>query len=542
MTSAIGPHFFPKLSEIPDNARLDSHIEGRLLIGGELISTGFERRAVMSPIATRNESGTLEDTLLGTTPQANVELMLSAVQAASEAWRSGTGRWPSARMEERIEAISTFTRGMTKHREHIVRLLMWEICKTRSDAEAEFDRTIVYINDTLEAAKSLDRESARLQFAQGYVALVRRMPLGVTLCMGPFNYPLNETFTTLIPALLMGNTIVVKVPRFGQLLWDCLLPEFRACFPAGVVNVVNGLGREIVGAAMRKGDVDVLAFIGSSRVANTLKSQHPRPNRLRSVLGLDAKNPAIILPDAPWDVSIEETIKGALSFNGQRCTALKLVCVHASIAKEWTQTLANRVAQLKVGLPWQTGVKITPLPDTSKPQELRAMIDEAVADGAQVYHPSLALQGHNTFVHPAVVGDVKWSHTMAQIEQFGPLVPILVYEKIEDVVDQLVASPYGMQASLFGQEPRTMGALIDALSNQVARININAACQRGPDIFPFTGRKNSAEGTLSVHDALRAFSLRTMVAGSMNQPESKETIRGILEHDTSKFLTNHVIL
>lgn len=542
MLDFIRPEFFPKRNEIPENARLLDTVEGRLLIDGQLISTGFDRRTVMSPILTRSENGTLEDTPLGTTPQASLEHMQSAVQAAARAWRNGTGAWPSTLMEERIKAISQFSQRMLKHRETIVRLLMWEICKTRADAEAEFDRTIIYIHDTLEAAKALDRDSARLQFAQGYIAMVRRMPLGVTLCMGPFNYPLNETFTTLIPALVMGNTTVVKVPRYGQLLWDCLLPEFQTCFPPGVVNIVNGLGREIVGAAMQSGQIDVLAFIGSSRVANTLKSQHPRPNRLRSILGLDAKNPAIILPDAHFETSLEETIKGALSFNGQRCTALKLVCVHESIADSWTTELAQRVAKLPVGLPWNPGIKITPLPDPAKPQELRNIVAESTADGARLYDAARALQGHATFIHPAVVGDVQWHHSIAQVEQFGPVIPVLRYKNIEDVIDQIVTSPFGMQASLFGRDPRTLGPLIDALSNQVARININTACQRGPDIFPFTGRKNSAEGTLSVHDALRAFSLRTMVAGVGTQSESKEAIRGILEHDTSNFLTNHVIL
>ncbi len=533
---------FPRKSDIPENARLSAPIMGRLLIGGELISEGIERRPVASPILIRSEQDTLEECLIGYTPQATQEHVLQALDAASHAWRRGTGEWPSCRMEKRLEAITRFTQRMQSHRETIVRLLMWEIGKTRPDAESEFDRTIVYINDTIEAAKSLDRDSSRLQFSQGYVALIRRMPLGVTLCMGPFNYPLNETFTTLIPALVMGNTTLVKVPRYGQLLWDCLLPEFQSCFPPGVVNVINGPGRDIIGAAMRSGDIDVLAFIGSSKVANTLKSQHPKPNRLRSILGLDAKNPAIILPDAPFDLSLEETIKGALSFNGQRCTALKLVCVHESLAASWTQQLADKVSRMKIGMPWEPGVRITPLPDTNKPNELREMIKEAVAGGAILHHPSSALQGEATLVSPAVVENVKWTDALALVEQFGPVIPVIRYSKIDDVIDQLVASQFGMQVSLFGRDPNQLGHLVDALSNQVARININAACQRGPDVFPFTGRKNSAEGTLSVSDALRAFSLRTMVATSSTPGEGRDAFRGILEHDTSNFLTNHVIL
>jgi glyceraldehyde-3-phosphate dehydrogenase (NADP+) len=533
---------FPDRSSIPETARLNGPVLGRLLVDGELLGESIERRPVYSPVLLRNDQDTLENYVVGYAPQADSALVLRALEAAQKAWKGGTGAWPSARMEERLDAVANFSRQMQSHRESIVRLLMWEIGKTRSDAEAEFDRTQIYINDTLEAAKALDRDSSRLQFAQGYVALIRRMPLGVTLCMGPFNYPLNETFTTLIPALVMGNTTLVKVPRYGQLLWDCLLPAFQRCFPAGVVNIVNGSGRDIIGAAMATGDIDVLAFIGSSKVANTLKSQHPKPHRLRSILGLDAKNPAIVLPDAPFELSLEETLKGALSFNGQRCTALKLVCVHDSIADRWTAALAERVAALKIGMPWESGVKITPLPDVNKPAELKKMVDESLARGARLYHPERALHTVGTIVAPAVVDHVAWSDTLAQVEQFGPVIPVIRFKNIDDVVSQLVQSPFGMQASLFGQDAKILGPLVDALSNQVARININAACQRGPDVFPFTGRKNSAEGTLSVSDALRAFSLRTMVATNNASPEGQGAFRGILEQDSSNFLTNHVIL
>src|SRR5262249_12957457 len=149
---------------------------------------------------------------------------------------------------------------------------------------AEFDRTIQYINDTIEEVKRLDRDSSRIQFAGGILAQIRRAPLGITLCMGPFNYPLNETFSTLIPALIMGNSVVVKVSRFGQLFWDSLLEAFRDCFPKGVVNIINGRGRKIISPAVQSGKIDVLAFIGSSHVANQIKTAHPQPHRFRSVL------------------------------------------------------------------------------------------------------------------------------------------------------------------------------------------------------------------------------------------------------------------
>jgi acyl-CoA reductase-like NAD-dependent aldehyde dehydrogenase len=146
--------------------------------------------------------------------------------------------------------------------------------------------------------------------------------------MGPFNYPMNETFTTLIPALIMGNTAVFKPPKLGTLLFYPMLEAFRDAFPPGVVNTVYGPGDEVIPPIMESGKVDVLAFIGSSKVADKLKKYHPKTNRLRGVLGLDAKNAAIILPDADLELTVQECLLGTLSFNGQRCTALKMLLVH----------------------------------------------------------------------------------------------------------------------------------------------------------------------------------------------------------------------
>ena len=110
---------------------------------------------------------------------------------------------------------------------------MWEIGKNLADSEKEFDRTVEYIEGTIEALKDLDRVSSRFIVEQGVFAQIRRAPLGVVLCMGPFNYPLNETFTTLIPALIMGNTVVMKPAKHGVLLLEPLLEAFRDSFPPG---------------------------------------------------------------------------------------------------------------------------------------------------------------------------------------------------------------------------------------------------------------------------------------------------------------------
>src|SRR5213075_591943 len=122
----------------------------------------------------------------------------------------------------------------------------------------------------------LDNGSSRFEIAEGTIGQIRRTPLGVVLCMGPYNYPLNETFATLIPALLMGNTVVFKPPQYGTLLFTPLLEAFRSAFPPGVINTVYAPGAVVVPRMLASGKVNVLALIGSSKVADHLKSEERR--------------------------------------------------------------------------------------------------------------------------------------------------------------------------------------------------------------------------------------------------------------------------
>ena len=246
------------------------------------------------------------------------------------------------------------------------------------------------------------------------------------------------------------------------------------------------------------------------------------------------------MPDADLDQAVSECILGSLSFNGQRCTALKILFAHSRIHDSFLEKLCAGIDELPMGMPWVEGVRITPLVEENKPAQLKDYVDEAVNLGASVAN-SKGGQTLGTFYYPAVLGGVSLKSKIAQEEQFGPVVPVVRYRDAEELVDFLVQSPFGMQASLFGRDPRAIGPLVDQLSNQVCRINLNSQCQRGPDVFPFTGRKSSAEGTLSVYDALRSFSIRSMVATRQDEA-GKRTFRDVLEGDHSQFLSSKILL
>jgi len=526
---------FVEEHEIPEEFRLTEEVHQReYLSNGKMHSWSGEVHEVLSPICIKTSAG-LKRKVIGTYPLCNEFEAAEALKAAVSAYNNGRGEWPTMSVSDRITCVEKFTHRIIEKKNEVVKLLMWEIGKSHADSLKEFDRTVEYIYATIDALKDLDRQSSKFSIEQGIVAQIRRSPLGVVLCMGPFNYPLNETFTTLIPALIMGNTLLFKPPKHGTLLHYPLLEAFRDCFPKGVVNTIYGRGNKIIPNLMKSGEINVLTLIGSSKVANELKKLHPKVNRLRAILGLDAKNAAIITAKADVKLAVQETVLGALSFNGQRCTALKIVFVHRSLADVFLKELSEAVGKLKFGMPWEDGVSLTPLPEQHKPAYIQDCIADAIANGAQVMNENGGAT-NESFVFPAIIYPVKKGMKLYTEEQFGPVIPVVPFDDLEETIAYLIESTHGQQVSIFSNDDQEVAELIDPLVNQVSRVNVNCQCQRGPDVFPFTGRKDSAEGTLSVVDALRSFSIRSLVATKLNE-NNKHLINAIVDSNSSNFLS-----
>lgn len=526
------------IAEIPETYRITSQLnQNTYLVNGELKTWNGETADIYSTISS---TSTYAPTLLGSVPNLGKTEALEALESACKAFDKGKGLWPTMKVADRIACMEKFVEQMKTKRAEVVKLLMWEIGKNLPDSEKEFDRTVEYIYDTIEEYKQIDRDSAKFHKHSGVYAHIRRGPLGVVLCLGPYNYPLNETFALLIPALMMGNTTIFKPAKFGVLLISPLLEAFQNSFPKGVVNIVYGRGRVLATPIMQSGKVDVLALIGNSKSANALQSNHPKSNRLRLVLGLEAKNPAIVLPDADLDLTIEECIAGTLSFNGQRCTALKVLYVHEDIVDEFNARFSKRVDEMRFGNPWDKGAKLTPLPEPDKPAYIQELIDDAVNLGATVLNEKGGETNEN-YIFPAVLYPVTKDMRVYKEEQFGPVIPVVPFKDIEQPLNDMAESNYGQQVSLFGRDIKALSPLIDTLVNLVCRVNLNSSCQRGPDVYPFTGRKDSAFSTLSVHDALRSFSIRTFVASKDNN-YNNAILNELLDSKSSNFISTDYIL
>lgn len=266
-------------------------VSPRLMLHGNILESHED--AVLDDVmgcCSEKKDGSYEQQLIGKIPQMSTDLTFQVLEDAKQAWKGGSGTWPQMSLKERVEAIELFLEELGKSREHIVTTLMWEIGKNRKDAEAEFDRTVSFCKQVISTIRTDPEFASSWQSFGSTKAFVRRAAIGIIMCLGPMNYPLNETYATLIPALLMGNVAIMKIPTVGGLCHLLTMEAFAKALPPGTMNFVSGRGRDTMPPLMKTGDLDGLAFIGGSKAADDLIGQHPHPHRLKVFLQLEAKN------------------------------------------------------------------------------------------------------------------------------------------------------------------------------------------------------------------------------------------------------------
>ncbi len=523
---------------------------------------------------------------IGEMPQMTTGQSLEILQAAQSGWNRGNGEWTQYTLQQRIAAIQAFVQELQAVRDDIVHTLMYEIGKNYSDAASEFDRTIQFIQQTIRVLQSSSAHAhAHFHAVPSTTTnvMIRRNAFGIVLALGPYNYPLNETYATIIPALLMGNVVILKIPQVGGLAHLLTFQAFRKTLPPNTIHFISGAGRTTLPPIMESGVVDGLAFIGGRVAADRLIKAHPTPHRLKVFLQLEAKNMAIVLKDMvvqpprandandandddaddidaayTKDAMMKDIVTGALSYNGQRCTALKIIFVPKGYGQSFANTLAEYVHQLSVGMPWekhphddpnkdQYYSQITPLPNHRRIEYMQELIHDAISKGATVVNQANGggqiLKNHivssnassstehypyhdsSTLMVPAVLYNVTPDMKIYTEEQFGPIIPVVEYDSIEEVLSYGLESDYAQQVSIFTSSTSTTipssskeaARIIDVFSAVYGKININSQCGRSPDSVPFSARRSSGMGVMSIEDALREFSVPTVVSYKDNR-------------------------
>lgn len=435
------------------------------------------------------------NTIAGTVPIFDSKWI---VNEATSAAKVAFIKWSKMEWQERAKYLEKFRDLMLKNKDELANILIAEIAKTKKESIIEIERSAEYITDTILIYKKLVNNpliiNEDIHKIKGKIGKFFREPLGVVLAISPFNYPVNLLISKLAPALISGNTVVFKSATQGSLVGARISELFyEANFPKGVVNCVTGVGKDIGDLLVTNPNINMISFTGSTNVGQRIAQI---TSKIPLVLELGGKDPAIVLDDADVELAANEIVKGGLSYNGQRCTAIKRVLVTPKIHEELTNKIVEKVNKLTVGDP-NNNANITPVISSKSADYIMDLVDDAIKHDAK---PLTTIKRNGNLIYPLVLDNVNKDSRIAWEEPFGPVLPIIKCNNIDECIKLANQSEYGLQASIFTRNIDLAEELAQKI--EAGSININRSSSRGPDIFPFLGLKNSGFGVQGLEEAI----------------------------------------
>lgn len=436
--------------------------------------------------------------ILGTIPSLQKDEIDAYLQSAKEAQK----RWAAMPVNERARILNKTADILDANADEIGRILSEEISKGLSSAVGEVKRTADFIRFTADQGEMAEGRSVGSEnfphFKKDKISVVTRVPLGVVLAISPFNYPINLAGSKIAPALIAGNSVVLKPPTSGAISGLHLAAAFKeAGLPGGVLTTVTGRGSEIGDYLVTHPLVDFINFTGSSAVGKHIAEIAGMVPLLMELGGKDA---AIILKDADLDLAAKLIVSGAYGYSGQRCTAVKRVLAEEPIADELAAKVLDRVSKLRVGMP-ADNADITPLINTHAADFVQELIDDAIRKGAKLLTGN---KRDGNLIYPTLFDHVTADMRLAWEEPFGPVLPIIRIQSEDEGIELSNRSEYGLQGAVFTKDINK--AFYVASRLDVGTVQINGKPERGPDHFPFLGVKSSGMGTQGIRYSIEAMS------------------------------------
>lgn len=410
--------------------------------------------------------------------------------------------WGETPINKRSEILHRAADILSNKVDFLVSILQKEIAKDKKSSISEIQRTVDFIRFVAEEGKHLHGETVSSENFPGFnknkISFVTRVPIGVVLAISPFNYPINLSASKIAPALIAGNSVVLKPPTQGAISTLYLAEIFNeAGIPKGVLNTVTGKGSIIGDYLVTHKDINFINFTGSSDIGKHIAVVAGMVPMLMELGGKDA---ALVLKDADLEKTADNIVSGAYSYSGQRCTAVKRVLVEETIADELVLELKERVEKLKVGNP-EDEVDITPLINNEAADYVEGLIKDAIVKGATMLTPS---KRKGNLIYPVLFDKVTTDMRLAWEEPFGPVLPIIRVKNIDEAIVIANSSQYGLQSSIFTRDINKAFYIANKL--EVGTVQINNKTERGPDNFPFLGVKSSGLGTQGVRYSIEAMS------------------------------------
>lgn len=425
---------------------------------------------------------------------ASVEQVNAAVAAANAAFRTG-----ELEPYRRFEILSRAADLLQERQSTFIEAMVAETGFTLADNKGDFNRCIQTVRTSAEEAKRVRGEMVPLEGAPGHpgeIGFTVRVPLGVVAAITPFNSPLNTVAHKVAPALAAGNSVVLKpasyTPMSSVLLCQALMD---AGLPAGWLNLVVGSGNTVGGALVANPHVRYFAFTGGEEAGRMIQAG---AGLRRTQMELGNISATIICGDANLDVAVPKCVATAFRKAGQVCTSLQRLYVEAAVLDRFCDRLVERTKKLKVGDPRQSGTDIGPMISRRDAERAQAWVQEAVDQGA---HSLLDIRREGPLMWPVILRDVKPEMRVMQEEIFAPVVSLVPFDRLDDAIDCVNATPYGLSAGIFTSNIDT--ALRAAKQVEVGLFNINGTSSNRADPMPYGGCKDSGFGREGPRYAIR---------------------------------------
>lgn len=453
-------------------------------VGGKWLGAGSGKT-----FENRNPADTND--LIGLFPASGPEDVDVAVKAAKSAFAS----WRLLPAPKRGEILYRAGELLKKYKDELARIETREMGKVLKEARGDVQEGIdcAFLNGG--EGRRLFGETTPAELPDKFAMSVRA-PIGVCALITPWNFPLAIPTWKLFPAILCGNTVILKpaedapltATRFVEIL-------IEAGVPPGVVNLVHGRGEEVGAALVRHPDVQLVSFTGSAAVGREIASVCGEKLK-RVSLELGGKNAQIVMEDADLELAIEGALWGAFGTTGQRCTATSRLIVHRDVAKKVIDALVERARKIKIGDGLDESVEMGPLINQAAREKVARYVDIGKQEGARLltggamHDAGSCANGY--FFQPTIFDQVKPNMRIAQEEIFGPVLSVIEIASFEEAVAVLNNTHYGLSSSIYTNDvTRAFRAMRD-IEAGITYIN-------GPTIgaevhLPFGGVKDTGNG------------------------------------------------
>jgi acyl-CoA reductase-like NAD-dependent aldehyde dehydrogenase len=455
--------------------------EFKLLIGGKLVD-GAQTMDVVNPA---NEES------IAKCPRASKAQLDDAVAAAKKAFPG----WSATPIAERKKVLLAIADAIEKNAGDLARLLTQEQGKPLGDATAEIYGTAAFFK----YFTMLDLPVKVIEDSEAKRVEAHRKPLGVVGAIIPWNFPMILMAFKVPPALLAGNTIIVKPApttplttlRFGQLIKDVV--------PAGVVNIITD-ANDLGGAMTAHPDIRKISFTGSTATGKKVMAGAAEALK-RITLELGGNDAGIVLGDVNPKEAAPKLFQSAFQNNGQVCIAMKRLYVHESIYDEMCTELAKIADQAIVGDGLMQGTQLGPLQNRMQYEKVKELLDDAKLHG-KVIAGGTVDDKPGYFIRPTIVRDITDGTRLVDEEQFGPVLPVIKFKDADEAIERANASPWGLGGSIWAKDTNRAYELANKMDSGTVWVNKHA--DLAPNI-PFGGSKLSGLGTELGEEGLAEF-------------------------------------